>query len=89
MLRILENAPAQEATNILLELLIRTYTHNASQKTSYLIIKCISRISTNFVKECRPDQVKDYLLKVNEYISVSGLETQLEDFNPTNEKLRP
>mgnify|MGYP003687838167 CR=1 FL=1 len=65
MLRILDHAPAQDTTNILMDLLIKALTQQSYTKTSYLIIKCIDRISGNFVNECRPDQVKDYLLRVN------------------------
>lgn len=66
MLRILQNASQQDTTNILLDLLIKnSRTQCFSQKTVYLIIKCISRISTQFANDCRPEHVKDYLIRIN------------------------
>ena len=54
-----------------------------------MIIKCISRVSTSYSVDCRPAHVKDYFLKINEYVSLTGLKEQIEDFNPPNEKLKP
>jgi hypothetical protein len=52
MLRILENAHPHLITIILFDLLIKTLKRpTVSQKTVCLIIKCIGRVSSNYLTE--------------------------------------
>lgn len=52
MLRILENACPQETVNILLRLLnFHSMGSSPSQKTIYLIIKCLTRVATNYMTD--------------------------------------
>ena len=51
MLRILENACPQDAINILLRLLVyHSSQQYPSQKTTSLIIKCLSRVANNYAQ---------------------------------------
>lgn len=64
MLRILENACPQEIVNILLNLLnSQLQMHPVSQKTISLIIKCLSRVSTNYGLDINPQRTREFILK--------------------------
>ena len=90
MLRILEYGPAQNVTGIMFDLLTgQSRSHSPSQKTIYLIIKCISRVAPTYAADCRPDHVREYFIKINDYFDHIGLSLPLENFNPGQEKLKP
>jgi hypothetical protein len=70
MLRLLENANAQEIVNILIELLaIHSRVQHPSQKTISLIVKCLGRVSSGFCKDLRLEAVKTFLARSNEYLA--------------------
>lgn len=90
MLRILENACPQEIVNILLGLLnANASSSNPSQKNIYLIIKCLTRVVTNYATSITERRTEEFLFLLNQYLNVICLEFPLEEFNPVGDKLKP
>ena len=74
MLRILENACPQDTANILLRLLnLHNSVQNPSQKTIYLIIKCLTRVGPNYTNDLTDSKSEEFLTSFNEYLNIINL----------------
>lgn len=68
MLRILENAHPHHIIIILFDLLIKTLKRpTVSQKTVCLIVKCIGRVSNNYLAELEENNLVELILKFHQY----------------------
>ena len=86
MLRILENACPQETVNILLKMLnYHASMQYVSQKTTSLIIKCLSRVASNYSMDIGEDRTREFILLSVEYFHIINLHFGLEQFNPAPE----
>ena len=78
-----------------MNILLRMLNHHASmqyvsQKTTSLIIKCLSRVANNYSMDIGEDRTKEFMLLAVEYFHIINLHFGLEQFNPApEEKLKP
>ena len=79
MLRLLENATPQDTTVVLLRLLT---THSlrtpGSTKTISLVVKCLGRVISNFMKDFKPDSGKRFIKEAVHYLASIEYENALE-----------
>ena len=61
--------------------MINTRAAIPSQKTINLIIKCIVRAAQNFTNELKVENIKDFFIKMNEYLELINFGLALEEFS--------
>ena len=61
---------------------------NQSQRDVYLIIKCLTRMVSNYVTDINDRRTEEFLVLLNEYLNIINLGFPLENFNPIGDRLK-
>lgn len=61
---------------------------NQSQRDVYLIIKCLTRMVSNYVTDINDRRTEEFLILLNEYLNIVNLGFPLENFNPIGDRLK-
>ena len=61
---------------------------NQSQRDVYLIIKCLTRMVSNYVTDINDRRTEEFLILLNEYLNIINLGFPLENFNPIGDRLK-